>query len=581
MELAVGEAIAPAEMEYWLEELAIDPWARELAWSGGVRPDKAADFQVIVIGAGMGGLNAAVQLRHAGIPFTVLEKNGSVGGTWWENRYPGVRVDTPSITYRHLYGVNFGRPYPFCPASENEKYLNWVADEFGVREDIDFDTEVTSIVWDEASQTWELTARQPGGPRTWRANAVISAVGFLSRPSIPTLPGIDDFRGEAFHSARWPRGLDLAGKRIAVIGTGCTGYQMIPEIARDAGHLYIFQRTPNWIYESPGYLAPNPDQVTWLERNFPYLPNFTRLRTAYARHPKTSLKGQQRDPGFHDEHAVSAINKEIRERRLAFLRSKLGSRPDLLEKMIPEAPPMSARPVLVDQDYSVLDVLLQENVTLVTDPIARVTEDGIDLPDGTHCPVDVIVLATGFRANDFLWPMEIRGRGGRRVSELWARDGARAYLGTMLPGFPNLFILYGPNTNVLHGVQIIAMEEITTRFALESIGGLIESGQRAVEVTEDAYWAYNAEVDKAEQLMVYADPRARNYYKNEYGRSATNGPLDTRLMWTWLRDPAGRRPGGLPADESLLAQYRAIKPRFGADLVITGPAAGDGDGAAL
>jgi 4-hydroxyacetophenone monooxygenase len=571
MSLAVGEDIPPEELENWLEELAIDPWARGLDWSdAGPAPAAAAGFQVVVIGAGMGGINAAVQLKRSGIPFTVLEKNPSVGGTWWENRYPGVRVDTPSRTYSHLYGVNFEKPYPFCPAPENEKYLNWVADTFAVRGDIQFHTEVRSIVWDEADAQWVITADQPEGRVTLRANAVITSVGFLSRPNIPHIDGIEDFQGPWFHTARWPAGLDLAGKRVAVIGTGCTGYQMIPEIAKEVAHLYVFQRTPNWVYDAPGYLAPYPDQATWLDRNFPYLVNFSRLRIAYMFRPQNTLPGIMVDPDFRDEHAVSPVNKKIRDERIAFLTRKLGHRPDLLEKMIPKAPPMSARPVLIDQDYSVIDVLLQDNVTLVSEGIGRVTEDAIELADGTRCPVDVIVLATGFKANDFLWPMEVRGAGGQRLEDLWSRDGARAYIGAMLPGFPNFFMIYGPNTNLLQGMQIIGMEEITARFALENIAGLVESGHRSVEVTEDAYWRYNNELDRAERLTTYLDSRASNYYQNQYGRSAANGPLDSRLLWNWLRDPACRRPDGASAgiDPTLLERYQVLDPHFGGDLLI-------------
>jgi 4-hydroxyacetophenone monooxygenase len=571
MSLAAGVDVAPAEVEMWQEELGLDPWARGLTWSAGTPPARAGDFSVVIIGAGMGGLNAAVHLKRAGVPFIVLEKNSSVGGTWYENRYPGARVDSQSRVYTHVYGANFTFPYPFCPQAENEKYFNWVADTFDVRGDIQFDTEVKSMAWDDAGQRWEVRAEQPDGPRTWRAHAVISAVGLLSRPNIPALEGIADFRGEWFHTARWPAGLDLTGKRVAVVGTGCTGYQLIPEVVKEAEHVVVCQRTPNWVYEAPGYLAPYPDQVTWLDRNFPYLSNFARFQAAFLHRPQNTLKGLLVDPDFHDEHAVSAVNKQVRDLRLAFLESKLGHRPELLAKMTPQAPPMSARPVLVDRDYSILDVLLQDDVTLVTEEIRRINEDGIELADGTRHQVDVIVLATGFRANDFLWPMEVRGRDGLGLEQLWSKDGARAYIGTMLPGFPNFFIVYGPNTNQLSGLQIVAMEEITTRFALEAIGGLIEQGMQAVEVTEDAYWRYNAVIDDAERFMTYVDPRAHNYYQNAFGRSATNGPLDTRLCWNWLRDPTGRRAASAPltVDEALVEQYHAIDPHFGADLIVS------------
>lgn len=209
LSLTAGTEVETVELDLWREELALDPWARGLAWSGNAAPTNAGEFSVVVIGAGMGGLNAAVHLKHAGIPFTVLEKNSNVGGTWFENRYPGARVDSPSRNYSHVFGVDFIYRHPFSTQSENEAYFNWVADTFDVRGDIEFDTEVSSIVWDDVSREWEITANQHDGRRVWRANAVISAVGFLSRPNIPKLQGIEDFGGDCFHTAQWPAGLDL------------------------------------------------------------------------------------------------------------------------------------------------------------------------------------------------------------------------------------------------------------------------------------------------------------------------------------------------------------------------------------
>ncbi len=525
---------------------------------------------MLVIGAGMGGLNAAVQLKHAGIPFTLLEKNATVGGTWWENRYPGCRVDTPSRTYSHLYGVGFAKPYPYCPQPENEKYLNWVADTFERprRHPVRHRGHLDRLGRGRRGVGGQHRAARRS-PRL--AGQRRDQLGRLPVPAEHPAPqGIENFRGPWFHTARWPSGVDLAGKRVAVIGTGCTGYQMIPEIVKETGHLFVFQRTPNWVYNVPGYLAPYPEQVVWLDENFPYLANFIRLRNAFLGRSQVALRGVRMDPDFVDEHAVSPVNKQLREDRIAFLTRKLGHRPDLLDKMIPGSPPMSARPILIDSDYSVVDVLLRDDVTLVSEGIKRVTENAIELDDGTVCEVDIIMLATGFRANDFLWPMDVRGRGGQGIDDLWARDGARAYLGAMLPGFPNFFMIYGPNTNQYQGMQIITMEELTTRFALENIAALIETGQRSVEPTEEAYWRYNEHLDRAQESMVYMDPRASNYYRNQHGRSATNGPLDSRLVWNWLRDPARRRPAGeRPViDASLLADYHALNPHVGADLTV-------------
>jgi len=568
LSLVAGADIPASEIEMWLEQLALDPWARGLDW---LKPPPAEDlrkFVVAVIGAGMGGLNAAVQLKHAGIPYFVIEKNDEVGGTWYENQYPGARVDSPSRTYTHIYGVDFEYPNAFCLRRENLRYFKWVADHFDVRKDVTFKTEVKSVVWDEGAKLWEIKAEGPDGPRVWHANAVIASVGFLSRPNLPSIEGMETFAGQAFHTARWPAGLDLKGKRVAVIGTGATGYQLIPELSKVAGHTFVFQRTPNWCFDTKSYLDPFPAQVNWLDRNFPYIRNFIRFRLSWLAGPDTFSQIMQIDPQFEDQHARSALNKKIREQQLAFIERKLATRPELIEKMTPVAPPYSARPIIIDSDYSIYDALLRDNVALVSDPILKINPNGIEVKGGGEYPVDIIVYATGFKANDFLWPMEIRGRDGVRVEELWQKDGARAYLGTMLPGFPNFFMIYGPNTNNFGGLQIVDFEEMVTRFALQCIGGLITEKKHTVDISLDAYWRYNSEVDRAEATMMYKDPRAHNYYKNDSGRSAANNPVDIRKIWTWLRNPLnGHVTGAQSGDPEALASP-VVRPYFREDLLV-------------
>jgi 4-hydroxyacetophenone monooxygenase len=556
--LAGGQDIPERDMAMWLEELALEPWARSLEWSRPPEPEKLAAFRVLVIGAGMSGINAAIQLKRAGIPYTLVEKNSDLGGTWFENRYPGARVDTPSKGYTHIQGADFEYPYPFGPQSENERYLQWLAESFDVRQHIEFDTEVKSLVWDERAHLWEAQATGPEGPHEWRVSAVISAVGFLSRPSTPDLDGAAEFKGELFHTARWPDGLDITGKRVAVIGSGCSGYQTFPEIAKVAAHTYLFQRAPSWVYEIAGYLDRYPPQVNWLERNFPYYRNFLRFRAQWLFGPEVL--------GRDTFSADPKHNGRIRAQRLDFMRRKFADRPDLMEKMLPQHPPMTSRPVLVDEDYSVYDALLQEDTTLVTDGITRLTATGIVDGNGDEHRVDVVVLATGFKANDFLWPMEIRGRDGLSVEQLWEKDGARAYLGTMLPGFPNFFTLYGPNINSTGGPGNPAIEEQQTRFALMCMEHLILHDKKTVDVTLDAYWCYNNEVDEAENTKIYATAAADNYYTTQYGRSAVNCPFDARKLWEWLRDPTGDYSRTAPSD-SVNAKSR-VRPYYGQDLVV-------------
>ena len=560
LELIAGRAIPERELPMWIEETGLDPLARGLRWKGEPSREQKEDFFVVVVGAGLSGINAAVHLQAAGIPFVVIEKNSAVGGTWFENRYPGIRVDSPSRGYLHLFGLEYPQPYSFCPGEENIRYMEWVIDKYGLREHFVFNTEVDTMTWDEDTQTWDVRATGPDGARAWRGNAVISCVGFLSRPRQVHLEGLESFTGVTCHTAQWPQSLDLAGKRVGIVGSGASGYQTTPVIAKLAGHTTLFQRTPSWCYATPGYVSQLPEQTVWVDVNVPFYVNFARFRNGRMYGPDNSMKTQRIDPDFSDPYARSPINKKMRDACVAFIEEKLGSRPDLIAKMIPNTPPMTSRPIRVDPDDNVYTALLRDDVSLVTDPIERITPGGV-LAGGVEHPLDVLVLATGFRANDFLWPMEIRGRGGARPEDLWAKDGPRAYIGSMLPGFPNLFMAYGPNTNNFGGLQIIDLLEMEIRFALQCIAGLIEGGKRSVEVSEAAYWHFNGELDREESRMIYRDPRVSNYYTNEHGRSCVNGPIDIRRMWHWLRDPAGSPPGTVDA---------GVRPWFGADLVVTG-----------
>jgi 4-hydroxyacetophenone monooxygenase len=282
-----------------------------------------------------------------------------------------------------------------------------------------------------------------------------------------------------------------------------------------------------------------------------------RFRVGALIDPELSKAGIRVDPDFQDPHTLSAGNKATRDMCVAFAARKLGSRPDLLAKMIPNFPPMASRPIRVDSDYSVYDALLLDNVTLVTDPIERITPRGI-VAGGAEHEVDIIAFATGFEANDYLWPMEVGGRGGVRIEDVWAKDGPRAYLGAMVPAFPNLFMCYGPNSNNFGGFTVVDLLELVAQFSLRCIAGLIENGQRSVEVTEDGYWKFASTLDETERHMIYMDKRANNYYQN-HGRSAVNGPLDIRRMWRWLNDPAGTPPAETDA---------GLRPYFGEDLVV-------------
>ncbi len=563
MDLAVGAHIPDAERAMWIEQLALDPMVRGIEWKHQPDQDRLNGFRVAVIGAGLSGLNVAAQLRHAGIPFVVIEKNAEVGGTWHENRYPGARVDSPSRTYFNAFSTAFELPNGYCPQEVNERYFNWVADRFDLRGDILFNTEVLAMAWDEGAAGWHIDTAGPDGAQRLHANAVISCVGFLNRPNLPQFEGADTFKGQQFHTARWPADLDLAGKRVAVIGSGATSYQMVPVLAKQAAQTTLFMRSPRWCVETPGYLQPFAPQIRWLDRNFPFLVNFNRLSASWRARPDALIGTISVDPQHGAGDSVSPDNERMRDYCLGLLHRKFKDRPDLLGKLQPDLPPMSSRPIVVDSNDNIYDALLRDDVDLCNEPIERITSDGVQTADGQVHQADVIVYATGFHANDYLWPMEIHGTAGGSLGELWAKDGARAYIGTMLPGFPNFFVIYGPNMNPFGtGLSVTDLQEMQTRFALRCIEELVLGKHNAVDVTQQAYDRFNAELDRRQAKMVYTDPRITNYYLNEFGRCTVNSGFDVRLLWKWLKDPAA------PA-ESGASSADVVDPHFGADLVLS------------
>ena len=527
-----GMPIEKGTEDFFIQDLAIDPWSRGLKWQQAPDPKLLENFTITIIGAGMGGLNAAAQLKKAGFRFTVIEKNGGVGGTWYENRYPGARVDTPSRSYANVFGVNFDYPNPFCEWHENERYFNWVADQFGVRESIIFNTEACSMMWDETTSMWTITTKGPEGERVIKSNVVISAVGFLNRPSIPEIKGAKTFAGRSWHSARWPEDTDLSSKRVAVIGTGCTGYQMIPELARQAEYVTVFQRTPQWVFPVPGYTKPFPPQVGWLNRNLPFHTNFSRAQSGNT---AWFTKLTTIDPDFDDPYACNAMNKMARDVCMKFLRDKIAD-PKLVEIMTPKHPVWSARAVIVDPEYGIWDAIQRDNVDLVVDGIKEINAQGIVDTEGVQHNADVIVYATGFKAADYFYPMDIRGRDGKTPQDLWGSDGPKAYRGCMMPGFPNFWSLYGPNTN--GGLGPSAFHEMITLTAMKTMERMFQTGAKTVEVKEEPYLEYNQMVDRLNGKRVWSDKRANNYYWTHETRTSVQCPLESTEIWDLLYRPA-------------------------------------------
>lgn len=527
MEFATGVEMPADYLPLLQEELSVTGSdLRAPQWSKDeIAPDR--DFRVVVIGAGMSGLLAAYRLKQAGVDFVVVDKNSDVGGTWFENTYPGCRVDVANHTYSYSFAQRVDWPLHFSPQSVLLEYFRDCAARFGLRENIRFSTEVIETVFDEEAGQWVVHVVSDGNRDTIRANAVVSAVGQLNRPNIPKIEGMESFGGPLFHSAQWRHDVDLTGKRVVVVGTGASAIQFIPVIAERAEHIDIFQRTPNWFFPVPHYHAPVEQGLQWLFRHVPSYAQWYRF-WLFWRGSEGVLPACSVDPDWSQGNSVSVLNEELRQLLAMYIEMEFADRPDLLEKVMPQYPPASKR-IIVDNGVWAR-TLKRDNVRLVTDGISRIVSNGVVDEHGNLHEADVIILATGFKASQFLTPMNVVGRDGVELHEAW--DGnARAYLGVTMPGYPNFFMLYGPNTNIVVNGSIIYFSECEVNYVTRYIEHLLRNGLRALDVKDKVFADYNARVDDGNRKMVWGVSKVNSWYKSESGRVAQNWPFSLLEFW--------------------------------------------------
>ena len=535
MDFLVGEPLPNDYGKFLMGELSLDGGdSYAQPGMGDIPLEKKRAFHVIIIGTGMSGILAAYRLKEAGISFTAIEKNASIGGTWFENTYPGCRVDTPN----HVYSYSFKpRDWPkyYSPQNVLLKYFNECADEFGIRPHIRFNTSVELAEFDERTYTWRVRVKSADGvSQTLEAQAVISAVGQLNRPRLPDIEGRETFNGISFHSARWEHGYDLTDKRIAVIGTGASAFQFVPEIAKQAREVFVFQRTPNWIAIEPVYHDDIPEGKHWLLKHVPFYAKWFRV-FRFWHIAEGVLDWVKKDASWTDQtHSISPANDELRAHFTKGIKSIVGDDADLLQKCLPTYPPAGKR-MLVDNG-TWLKTLKRDNVHLVTDPIAAITETGIATKSGETCEVDMLIYATGFYPSRMLWPMKIKGLGGIDLQEHW--DGnPRAYLGMTIPKFPNLFCMYGPNTNIVANGSIIFFSECEMRYILGCIKLLLETGCEALDCKQSVHDAYNQWVDEGNLQMAWGAANVRSWYKNSQGRVTQNWPFTLLEFWNRTQVP--------------------------------------------
>lgn len=521
------------------------PWeyAAAMAEDGGFRksgwlrtPPVHGDYpRALVIGAGISGICIGAALQHLGLPFTIIERNDAVGGTWLENSYPGAGVDTAS----HLYSFSFAprpewsRYYPKQP--EILDYLQRVAHDEGLLPSIRFKTEVVSMVWDDASSTWAVHTRtQNGVEERHVVDVVISAVGLFNQPEVPDLPGLETFPGPAFHTARWDHTLDLTGKRVAVVGTGASAMQVVPGIAEDAGGVTVFQRSPQWIAPNPNYLREVSDHVRLLMKQVPTYRTWYRLRLMWMHQDKLHPT-LRKDPNWpYQSRSVNAANDKHRQFLTKHLESELAGRPGLVAKALPDYPPYGKR-IIFDNDW--FKTIRREDVELVAAGVERINENTVSTADGGHHEVDVLVFATGFSTRRMLFPIDIRGRSGVSLREQWGDDDAWAYLGIAVPDFPNFFLLYGPNTNPGHGGSEIFQAECQTNYIAALLYRMATHDIAALEVRPEVCDDYNSRVDAEHEQMIWTHPGMTTYYRNAAGRVVPTIPWRLIDYWVMTRTP--------------------------------------------
>jgi cation diffusion facilitator CzcD-associated flavoprotein CzcO len=478
--------------------------------ASGVVMSGKTHHRVIVIGAGFAGLGMAIRLRQQGMAdFLVLERAADVGGTWRDNSYPGCACDVPSQLYSYSFELNPSWSRNFPGQQEIWEYLRRCADSYGLRPHIRFHHEVLNATWDHPERRWRIRTNHG----EWTSDVLITATGALSDPSVPDIPGLDCFQGKVFHSARWDPDYDLRGRRVAVVGTGASAIQFIPQIAPEVASLTIFQRTPPWIIP-----RNDRDSRSFEQRLYRAVPGLQRLVRA----------------GIYCGREFSVLGLAVNPRLLkllewsarAHLRRQVAD-PDLRAKLTPNYT-IGCKRILLSDDY--LPALTRPNVNLVTSGIALAGADWVQATDGTRTAVDTVIFGTGFHVTDMPVASRIRGREAETLADVWS-NGAQAHLGTTVAGFPNLFMLVGPNTGLGH-TSLIYMIESQVTYTIEALRYLLRTGAAAVEVRPQAQAAYNKAVQRRMDGTVWTAGGCASWYLDAQGHNTTLWPTFT---WRFRR----------------------------------------------
>lgn len=471
-----------------------------------------AQKRIVIIGAGLGGIAAAIKLKEAGhSDIQIFESNDKVGGTWADNQYPGAQCDVPIVLYQLSFAPSFKWSRIFASAAEIQAYCDELVDRYGLRTQLHLNSPVKSAHWNESDKRWHIETQQG---KNLEADILVGALGQLNRPQWPSIEGRDTFAGPALHSARWDKSIDWSGKRVGVIGSAASAVQIVPELAKTAARVSVFQRTPNWLLPRNDRLVP-VEEMMLMATNFAKALEHTEMtrRLIYENADYFFWQAFQWTPEGRAAYTRMALNHLEAQVTDADLRAKLTP-----------PYPIGCKRVLFCDDY--YPALQRPNVSLITTGIECIKPQGVVTNDGTLHELDMLVYATGFETTEWKWSVDVTGLEGQHLNQIWA-ESVEAYLGIGVNGFPNLFLMYGPNTNLGHN-SISFMLERQAEYIVKAVNSLDTQNAKAMHPDRDAQLRFNAKLQEDLSKTAWADPTTNNWYRNAKGRITQNWSSHTR-----------------------------------------------------
>ena len=490
----------------------------------------SSNLEVLIIGAGMSGILAAIKLAEIGVQYKIYEKNNDLGGTWYENQYPGSRVDIANHFYSYSFEENHQWSEHFSRQPELLDYFKNCFHKYDIHKHTYFETQVTDMKFDELTQEWSVDSICHGRKKNERIGIVISCVGQLNQPKIPQIKGLEHFQGDMFHSSQWPHFDAISGKKVAVVGSGASAFQIVPSIAKSSKELTIFQRSPPWMFPNPQYHEEVDDRKKWLLENLPFYSRWYRFLLFYPGSDQL-LDSLLIDPTWKARSdSINEANDAMRELFTSAMLEQISDQ-SLVEKVIPDYPPFGKR--MLQDNGAWLEALHLPNVTLLSKEVECMSSKGV-VSSGKEFEFDTIIFATGFKAQNFFYPINIDGGSGS--FEKIYRDSPSSYLGITFSSLPNFFAMYGPGTNLAHAGSIIFNSECQINYICSAIEYMLSNDLKVIRVKPEIEKQYQDKFDMRHEKMVWQHPKVSSWYQNSIGKVVTTSPWRLVEYWNWTNN---------------------------------------------